>query len=204
VGQTGKTVRPKIILPAASAGRFSTSWHAGLGCDYCINRDPNAPIFEVATLRNRRRPFPDRAGITNRILNSVMPNAAPIMRDDKMRTGGKTEWKQLGGSGLRLILGLTALAAGISSSVLAFDQTGITGARQRCAGPDDEEIVHAIMHFIIQSCQFKISVKRPGGHRAPVYGLGFLFFITYYFFFIIIASGLASRVEHNAVYIVYC
>ena len=50
IGQTGRTVSPRLYIALGSAARSSTTW----GCrvpDYivAINRDPDAPIFKIAS-----------------------------------------------------------------------------------------------------------------------------------------------------------
>ena len=109
--------------------------------------------------------------------------------------------------GYVLFWGLTALAAGI------FFQRFWQITKLISLGRDADRPVRtmkqslmAIVHFIIQSCQFKnIRKKDRAGIGHLFMAWGFLFFITYYFFFIIIASGFGiPAMEHNAVYVVYC
>jgi Fe-S oxidoreductase len=109
--------------------------------------------------------------------------------------------------GYVLFWGLTALAAGIFfqrfwllTKLVSLGRDSDAPARTM------KKSFMAIVHFIIQSCQFKNIRKqdRAGiGHLFMAWG--FLFFITYYFFFIIIASGFGiPALEHNSVYVVYC
>jgi Fe-S oxidoreductase len=109
--------------------------------------------------------------------------------------------------GYVLFWGLTALAAGI------FFQRFWQLTKLVSLGRDSEAPARtmkksftAIVHFIIQSCQFKnIRKKDRAGIGHLFMAWGFLFFITYYFFFIIIASGFGiPALEHNGVYVVYC
>jgi Fe-S oxidoreductase len=109
--------------------------------------------------------------------------------------------------GYVLFWGLTALAAGIFfqrfwqlTKLVSLGRDSDAPARTM------KKSFMAIVHFIIQSCQFKnIRKKDRAGIGHLFMAWGFLFFITYYFFFIIIASGFGiPAMEHNGVYVVYC
>lgn len=72
VGQTGQTVRPKLYIAAGISGAIQHK--VGMqGSDFilAINRDPQAPIFEVADL-----------GIVGDV-NEVIPNMLQQIRDMK-------------------------------------------------------------------------------------------------------------------------
>ncbi len=90
IGQTGKTVRPDLLFSIATSGALQ--YTAGIMKSktiVAINRDPNAPIFQVADLGIVADAKTFVPLLTARAKQTVMRKLADVLTDDKGVQAGK-------------------------------------------------------------------------------------------------------------------
>ncbi len=84
IGQTGKTVRPKLLLSVGTSG--AVQYTAGImesGTIMAVNRDPAAPIFQVADIGIIADAGTFLPILTTRIKQAVMRNLADRLHESR-------------------------------------------------------------------------------------------------------------------------
>lgn len=90
IGQTGKTVRPELLLSFGTSGAIQyTAGIADSKTVVAINRDPNAPIFQVADLGIATDAATFLPVLTAKVRQTVMRSLTDILYEKKGEDGGK-------------------------------------------------------------------------------------------------------------------
>jgi electron transfer flavoprotein alpha subunit/transcriptional regulator with XRE-family HTH domain len=90
IGQTGKTVRPKLHFSIGTSG--AVQYTAGImesGTIVAINRDPDAPIFEVADIGVVADAKTLLPALTERVKRVVMKRLSDMLDDERGAKGDK-------------------------------------------------------------------------------------------------------------------
>ncbi|HOO90144.1 MAG TPA: FAD-binding protein [Syntrophales bacterium] len=88
IGQTGKTVKPELLLSCGTSGAIQ--YTAGITDSktiVAINRDPNAPIFQVADLGITADAATFLPALTAKVKQTVMRSLTDSMHEGKGETG---------------------------------------------------------------------------------------------------------------------